>query len=145
MKCRTLMIAASVLFSAAALAEENPAIEYRQSLMSLIGSNYGPMSMSVDGDIAWDDARIAGWGKDLKALSQLNAMRGFAEGSEGGNAKPGIWTNMDDFRKKMEAMELEAAKLGDVAQGGDRKAITEQIAATGKACKSCHDDYKKKH
>ena len=142
---RALAIAACVaLPSIAVAAEKNPAIDYRESLMTLIGSNFGPMSMTMKGEIPWDAARVAGWGKDLKALSGLDAMRGFPAGSEGGEAKPEIWSNLEDFRKKMETMQLEAAKLGDVAMGGDKAAIGEQVAATGKACKACHEEYKKK-
>ena len=65
-------------------------------------------------------------------------------GRQGGDAKPAIWDNLADFQQKMEAMQLEAAKLGDVAASGDRQAIGDQIAATGKTCKSCHDEYKEK-
>ena len=143
----TLIVAAIAAQPVGHAAEqENPAIAYRHSLMTLIGHNFGPMAMTVQGEIPWDDDRMAAWGKDLKAVAGLNAMRGFPEGSLEGNthAKPEIWKNLEDFSKKMESMQLEAAKLGDVAATRDRKAISEQLAATGKTCKSCHDDYKQK-
>lgn len=143
--------AACVLLTTAPVAvfadeDENPAIAYRESMMTLIGHNFGPMQQTLEGKIPWDDARMAAWGKDLAALAGLNQMRGFPEGSDKGDthAKPEIWKNMDDFRKKMEDFQLAAAKLGKVAAGGDRKAIEEQIKATGKTCGSCHDDYKEK-
>jgi cytochrome c556 len=141
------LVVSAVVGALPALAEEeNPAIVYRDSLMHLIGLNFGPMFMMQDGKIPWDDARMAGYGKDLKALVGLNIMRGFPPGSDKGDthAKPEIWSNLEDFTKKMEAMQMEAAKLGDIAQGSDRKAIGEQIGVTGKACASCHDDYKEK-
>jgi cytochrome c556 len=143
---RVLAVCACALVPviAAADADENPAIEYRESLMTLIANNFGPISAMVEGKIPWNAEQAAGWGKDLKALSGLNAMRGFPPGSEGGHAKPEIWGNLEDFRSKMETMQLEAAKLGDAAMGGDKAAIGEQLAAAGKACKSCHDEYKKK-
>ena len=143
---RVLSVCACALLPvlAAADGDENPAIEYRESLMTLIVSNFGPIAAMVEGKIPWNAEQMAGWGKDLKAVAGLNTMRGFPPGSEGGAAKPEIWSNMDDFRKKMDAMQLEAAKLGDVAASGDKTAIGEQVAATGKACKACHDDYKKK-
>jgi cytochrome c556 len=126
--------------------KENPAIVYRYSLMELIGANFGPLYMMQEGKVAWDDARVAGYGKDLKALVGLNIMRGFPPGSDKGktHAKPEIWKNMKDFTKKMRAMQREAAKLGDLAQTKDRAAIGKQIGVTGKACASCHDDYKTK-
>jgi len=126
--------------------DENPALAYRQSMMTLIGHNFGPMQLTLEGKIPWDDARMAGYARDLAALAALNQMRGFPEGSGKGktHAKPEIWKNMDDFTKKMEEFQLAAAKLGEVSAGGDRKAIEEQVKATGKTCGSCHDDYKEK-
>lgn len=126
--------------------DENPAIAYREAMMTLIGHNFGPMQMTLEGKIPWDDARMAGYGKELAALAGLNQMRGFPEGSDKGDthAKPEIWKNMDDFKKKMEEFQLAAAKLGKVAAGGDRKAISAEIEATGKTCGACHDDYKEK-
>ena len=140
------LFAAACLCSSLALAEEHPAIEYRESLMTLVGANFGPMVAMLKGEIPWDEARMAGYGKDLKAVVGLNIMRGFPPGSDQGNtkAKPEIWKNLEDFQKKLETMEMEAAKLGDTIAGADRKAIGDQIAVTGDTCKSCHDDYKKK-
>jgi len=142
----TALALAVLAGAAAAHAEENPAIAYRHAAMTLIGANFGPMMMSVEGKIPWDDKRVAGYATDLSALASLNLMRGFPPGSDKGktHAKPAIWTNMDDFSKKMEDFQLAATKLGEVAAGGDRKAIEQQIKATGKTCGSCHDDYKEK-
>lgn len=139
---RAILIGALVLTPSLAQAEKNPAIEYRESLMNLIGHNFGPMSAMMKGDIPWDAARMAGWGKDLKALSTLNAMRGFPPGSEGGDAKPAIWSNMADFEKRMQDMQREIDKLGDAAVTGDKAVIGEQMSAAGKTCKGCHDEYK---
>lgn len=138
-----VIAAAAVLLPAAALAEKNPAIGYRHALMDLVYANFGPIGGMVKGEIPWDDARVAGYGKDLKAIASLNAMRGWPAGSEGSDSLPEIWTRMDDFQKKMEAFQAEASKLGDVAASGDREAIKAQFGATGKTCKSCHDDFKK--
>jgi cytochrome c556 len=134
------------MFSTLTVAEENPAIAYRESLMTLVGANFGPMVAMLKGEIPWDDARMAGYGKDLKAVVGLDIMRGFPPGSAEGDteAKPGIWENPEDFKEKLEAMQMQATKLGELAAGGDRTATGDQIAATGKTCKACHDEYKKK-
>jgi cytochrome c556 len=140
---RAVVVAVAALLPTVALAEKNPAIGYREALMEMVYANFGPIGAMVKGDIPWDDARVAGYGKDLKAIASLNAMRGWPAGSEGGESLPEIWTRMDDFQKKMEAFQAEAGKLGDVAASGDREAIKAQFGATGKTCKSCHDDFKK--
>jgi len=58
---------------------------------------------------------MAAYGKDLKAVVGLNIMRGFPPGSDQGatKAKPEIWKNLEDFQKKLEAMQTEATKLGE--------------------------------
>jgi cytochrome c556 len=42
----------------------------------------------------------------------------------------------------MDALHKELASLQQVTASGDREAIAKQVGAAGKACKTCHDDYK---
>lgn len=138
---------AAALAAVAANAGDNTAYDYRHAAMELIGHNFGPMAMMAGGDIPWDDARMAAYGKDLATLTTIDLLRGFPEGSLGGGetkAKPEIWKDFEDFKSKLDAFKTEAAKLGPIAASGDRKAIGEQIGATGKTCKGCHDKYKEK-
>jgi len=139
-----LSLAASVVVQASE--DKNPAVAYRESLMTLVGANFGPMAMMASGDLPWDDQRMAAYGKDLAAVAGLNIMRGFPEGSleAGSHAKAEIWKNLADFQKQMENFQREAIKLGEVSASADRAAIGNQIGATGKTCKSCHDEYKEK-
>jgi len=41
-------------------------------------------------------------------------------------------------------MQAQAAKLAEVAKGGDFNAAKAQLGETGKACKACHDKYRNK-
>ena len=59
-------------------------------------------------------------------------------------AMPEIWLDWDSFKKKMETMQQEIAKLAEVAQTGDQGAMKAQVGATGRSCKSCHDDFRNK-
>jgi cytochrome c556 len=117
---------------------------YRQSYFALLASNFGPMVASVKGEIPWNQTRMENWANDLAALSTLDIMRGFVDGSDKGTtrAKPEIWENKADFTSKMDTLHEELATLQTVTAGGDREAISKQVGAAGKACKSCHDDYK---
>ena len=117
---------------------------YRQSYFALLAANFGPMVASVKGEIPWDQAKMESWANDLAALSTLDVMRGFADGSDKGTtrAKPEIWENKDDFNAKMEDLDKALVALQQATAGGDRKAIGEQVGAAGKACKACHDEYK---
>ncbi|MCB1697312.1 MAG: cytochrome c [Pseudomonadales bacterium] len=117
---------------------------YRQSYFALLAANFGPMVAAVKGEIPWDQVKMENWANDLAALSTLDIMRGFVDGSDKGTtrAKPEIWQDKADFTSKMETLHKELASLQQVTAGGDKAAIGNQVAAAGKACKSCHDDYK---
>jgi len=120
---------------------------YRQSYFALMAANYGPMVAMVKGEIPWEENQMASYADQLAALATLDVLRGFADGSEQGTtrAKPEIWTNKADFEEKMNNLKTEVNALQAVANTGtDRKAIAAGVAATGKACKSCHDEYKSK-
>jgi cytochrome c556 len=95
----------------------------------------------------WQENEMAAYADQLAALVTLDVMRGFADGTDKGTtrAKPEIWENKPDFQAKMDDLTKAVNALQTVAnQGTDRKAIAEGVAATGKACKACHDEYKSK-
>jgi cytochrome c556 len=120
---------------------------YRQSWFAMMAANFGPMVGMVKGEIPWQEDQMASYADQLAALATLDVMRGFADGSDKGTtrAKPEIWQNKADFQAKLDDLQTAVNALQVVAnQGTDRKAIAEQVGATGKACKACHDDYKSK-
>jgi cytochrome c556 len=120
---------------------------YRQSWFAMVAANFGPMAAMVKGEMPWDQQQMAGYADQLAALTTLDVMRGFADGSDKGTtrAKPEIWENKPDFEKKLGDLRSAVDELQQVANTNDRKAIATQVAATGKACKACHDDYKSKN
>ena len=119
---------------------------YRQSLLAMLGANFGPMSSMIKGEIPWDDTRFTAWSEDLARAAELDILRGFPPGSEQGRtrAKPGIWDNMADFESKVADLRREAALMAEVAANGDKPAILKQFQKTGGTCKACHDEYKAK-
>jgi len=118
---------------------------YRQSYFALMATNFGPMVAMVKGEIPWEEKQMASYADQLAALATLDVLRGFADGSDKGTTrtKPEVWENKADFAEKMDNLKAEITALQDVASAGtDRKAIAAAVGATGKACKSCHDEYK---
>lgn len=126
--------------------DKEMAQSYRQSWFALVGMNFGPMVEMLKGNIPWNDEQMAAWGNDLATLATMDIARGFVDGSEKGTtrAKPEIWQNKADFAQKMDDMKTAIAALQTAAASGDKGAIGKNIAATGKSCKSCHDEYKSK-
>lgn len=126
--------------------DKEMAQSYRQSWFALVGMNFGPMVEMLKGNIPWNAEQMAAWGNDLGAIASMNTARGFPDGSEKGTtrAKPEIWENKADFEDKMQDMKTAVAALQIAAASGDKGDIAKNIAATGKSCKACHDEYKSK-
>jgi cytochrome c556 len=58
------------------------------------------------------------------------------------HAKPIIWTDPQGFAAAANRLKVESAKLDQIAATGDMAAVKTQFAATGQACKNCHDKYR---
>ena len=50
---------------------------------------------------------------------------------------------MDKFRAAASKMQDEMVKLNVVAKGGNIDTLKAAVGDTGKACKACHDNYRK--
>ncbi len=139
-----LAATASALPALAQQMKPEDQIHLRQSTMALIGYNFGTLNAMAQEKRPFDKAEAQ---RAAELLPRLAALPGrfFGEGTDKGDhtkAKPEIWKNMDDFRKKLDAMQHQVAMLPQAA--GDLATLKKQVAETGKACKSCHDDYKAK-
>jgi cytochrome c556 len=140
-----LTVCSSLLAGLAFAQKPEDAIKYRQGVYRVIGWNFGPMAAMAKGEKPYDAAAFARHAEIVAFMSKL-PLEGFIPGSENGEtkAKPEIWLDMDDFKAKLEKMQNEAAKLAEVAKGGDFSAAKAQLGETGKACKACHDKYRNK-
>ena len=143
----TLAVAA-ILAGAAAHAAVKPetAIDYRQSAYTVIGWNFAPLGEMVKGKTAFDAAEFARRAERIAFLAP-QLLEGFPQGSDAGaktQAKPGIWTHMDDFKSKMTDFVDQSKTLAQVAKVGDEAAMKEQFKKTASTCKACHDDYRSK-
>jgi cytochrome c556 len=119
---------------------------YRQSWFTLVAMNFGPMVAMVKGEMPWDESAAKNYAADLDAVVNTDLLRAFSPGSDKGTtrAKPEIWQNSEDFSDKLDDFRAAVAQLNTAAQTGDKKAIAGGVAAAGKTCKGCHDDYKSK-
>lgn len=132
--------------AASHMEKDEPYQSYRQSYFTLVAMNFGPIGAMVQKEIPWNDTLIKTFADELAALGSMDVSRAFAPGSEQGTtrAKPEIWDNMEDFKAKLADLQTATVELRQAVAGGDKKAIAQATGAAGKACKSCHDEYKSK-
>lgn len=75
-----------------------------------------------------------------KQLSGLFGDRGTASDKVKGRAKPAIWKNMGDVKKRLAKLQKAAADGVKAAKAGDAKALGAAMQATG--CGGCHKRYR---
>ncbi|MFO1428748.1 MAG: cytochrome c [Candidatus Competibacteraceae bacterium] len=128
----------------AAEVKPEDAIEYRQSVYTLIKWNFAPIGAMVKGQVPYDAAAVTRHAAFLETLSKM-PLEGFTPGSDVGDtkAKPEIWKNRQEFEKLMSAFQEQITKLNQVAHSSDQAAVKEQFGATAKSCKNCHDKFRK--
>jgi len=148
-----MVVAGSILgmglLTAAGAADQKPedVVQYRQSVYTIIGWNFKPIGAMVKGEVPFDAAAVARHAQYIEMMSKA-APEGFSKGTgpdvvKDTEAKPEIWTKATEFDSKMKDFQQEAAKLSEVAKGGDEKAIKAQFGKTAETCKACHKEFRK--
>jgi cytochrome c556 len=138
------LAAAGAALGAPAQTKPEAVIHYRQSVMTLIGWNFGPLATMVKGKAAFDAREFARRAERLEALAP-QILEGFAPGSDKGaetDAKPEIWSDFDGFKARLDDFAEEARKLVETTHAGDEAQIKEQFRKLAASCKACHDKYK---
>jgi cytochrome c556 len=95
-----------------------------------------------------DVKAIQGYAKTIDQLApQLPTWFPAGSGPQPGvktEAKAVIWTKASDFKSAADGFASEAKRFDAVAAGGDAAAIRAGYGALGKACKTCHDQFREK-
>ena len=148
---RILLLAGFIAFFGAAMparaqfAKPEAAVEYRQSAFTLIGNHMG----RIKGQLDYGKPNLEIIRKSAALIETLKEVpfEAFIEGSSDAGdtaAKPEIWTERDKFDQRAHEMQEKVAQLDAAARSGNFVAIRTAFGDTGKACKNCHDDYKRK-
>ena len=153
MKCLSrampLMVTAAIglaaaLPASAQFAKPEDAIKYRKANMTLMVAHFGRVAAMASGKIPFD-AKAAADNAEIAAAVTKWQFTGFVDGSDKGDTKadPKIWTEKDKFNAAGAALQEAVTKLNVAAKAGNLDAIKAAVGETGKACKACHDTYRK--
>lgn len=145
---RIVAVAVCLSLPAAGMADdENPdeaAAHVRHALMELMGWNITPLGEMSGGQQPFDADLAATRGQRLVALGGMIGDA-FERDTSGTGVKThaldAVWQNPDDFATKAQAM-IDAATAYTAATGDGEPAAKVAFAKLGKACKSCHEEYK---
>jgi cytochrome c556 len=117
-------------------------IAARQAAYDLMAADFGAMKRAVEAHadpkpLADGAKAIARWGHAVPAM--------FPPGTDKGHdtkAKPDIWSDRAGFEKAAANLGMQADKLAQAADSGDKDAFAAQWKATGDACGACHRVYR---
>ncbi len=134
----------TALPAAAQFAKPEDAIKYRKAGMTMMATHFGRVAGMAQGKIPFD-AKAAAQNAEVATFMSALPFAGFVPGTDKGEtkAKPEIWTETDKFNAAAKKMQDEMAKLNAAAKGGNLDAIKAAAGDVGKACKGCHDDFRK--
>ena len=140
-------VLASLAFAAAlgvaASASLAGPIEDRQELMKGNGQTMKLLGGMAQGENPFDAAVVKQEAEAMAArFERANSL--FPEGSDQGPpetyAKPEIWSDPDGFAAAMDKAVEASLALAGVTEEAQ---LGEAVAATGDACKNCHDKYRR--
>lgn len=151
---RLILAVAIAAMPFAALADDdddNPihqAIEARHGYYLMLARNMETLAGMAKGDTPYDEAIASRAGANIEALTHYDLPSLFIEGSAHGqaddsDAKPEIWTNMDDFKAKFAGLQQAATGAAEAVKGGQDK-VGPVVGKLGAACKACHDSFREK-
>ncbi len=128
-------------------ADPNDVIKYRQGIMEVVGGHTGAFFAILQGKVPHQDALA--YHAQALADAATHALAAFeqntaGQGSEEHTAKDEIWSEWEDFAKKMKDFETASAALAEAAASGDMAQIGPAAGPLGGSCKACHDDFRTK-
>ena len=121
-------------------ADDQDVIDYRQYIMDTLDAQSSALGMIMSGAIP-DDNVVAHI--DIIAQTAATALKAFEPKVAGGKAKPEVWSQWEDFSKRMNEFAAKTAQMAKTAhESGKDEALLQAVDAL--TCKQCHDTYKTK-
>ena len=120
-------------------------VKQRQAAMTLQGKYFGPMAGMAQGKVPYNADTVAFNTAMLDALSRM-PWDGFAESTKGEKsaALPAVWSEPAKVKQAIDNFQSAVQALVKVSRGGDEATQKAAIAAVGKTCGGCHQDFRQK-
>jgi cytochrome c556 len=129
-------------------AQAKAAIETRQGLFKVMSAQMGPIGALLRNQGEFNAELVGRNAARIQTLSEIlpelftNDTRQFKTVKT--IALDGIWNSQADFKSKADALNKAAAGVVAAAKTGDKAATQKAAAEIGKACGTCHDNYRAK-
>jgi len=119
-------------------ADDQDVIDYRQHIMKTLGEQMGAIGMIIQNKAPPDNFALH---LKVLAITATQAKSAFEPKVAGGDAKPGVWTDWQDFSHRLDELVAATAELAASAQHDSVAKVGAKMQSTLK-CKGCHDTYR---
>ena len=150
MRNRMILTALSIFlsitfFGSLSFADSHGIIKYRQNVMKSTAGHLGAIVDILKNGLPLE-SHVSDHARSILQNSRMTLSM-FPKGSGKGRtkSKQEIWENWSKFESAANDFERESAKLSEVAESGDMKALAKQVRATGKTCSGCHRNFRKRN
>ena len=118
-------------------------LESRHGLLQTVRIQFAPLGgfAQGQGDLPADALQRA---ETIAALAKILPVAWGKADVPKSSTKPEAFAQKDKFNEGFNVLNVEATKLAEAIKANNSDAIKAQVGAVGKACKSCHDDFKQK-
>jgi cytochrome c556 len=122
-------------------------IKARKAEMTLRAFNLGQLGAMAQGKMEYNADVAKAAAHNLKVLTTLNGMSMWPKGSDNAalgastNALPALWENFPKVMESLKALSAAADKMADAA-GKDLASLQGAMGEVGKACGSCHEQFR---
>jgi cytochrome c556 len=127
-------------------AEAQAAVEARQELFTAMGEQMDSIAPMLRRQAPFDAAVVKAAADEMAMLTTMIPERFAVDTSGFGGleteARNNIWQSHDAFLDKQHALVEALANLQEVAAAGEQGPTLGAVGAVGRACGSCHDDYR---
>ncbi len=142
-----LVALAAALPAAAQFAKPEDAIDYRQSVMTVMGTHFGRLGAMVQGKVPFD-AKAAAGQREHRTRDVHAAVLGVRARHRHGTAtqrpRPTSGRTRPSSRLRARRLQDQAVKLDAAAKTGNLDLIKAAFGDTAKTCKNCHDNFREK-
>jgi cytochrome c556 len=141
-----MTLPAGVAFSAG---EFDWPVKARKAEMTLRAFNLGQLGAMAKGTMEYNADVAKAAAHNLKVMTTLNGMAMWPKGSDNvalgdkTNALPALWENFPKVIEAVKALSAAAGVMADAA-GKDLASLQGAMGDVGKACGSCHQQFRKK-
>ena len=130
--------------SFAQFAKPEDGVRYRKAALTVMAAHFGRIGAVVKGDRPFNAQEVQANAALVETMSTLPwAGFGAATDKIDSKAKPEVWSQADKFKGAQDTLMKATAELSTVSKSGNLDAIKVAFGGVGKACKACHDDFRK--